>query len=87
MVSPRNDRGGAGPVCRGLGSRKIADHMRSQRKSEDEKTPSHNTVSVWTRVFLPKTAECVSEWAPSHSQIWSMDDLCMKLRKARTTCT
>ena len=67
--------------CRGLSSRKIADHMRSQRKSEDEKTPSHNTISVWTRVFLSKMAEYVSEWAPSTSQIWSMDDLHMKLRK------
>jgi len=67
--------------CRGLSSRKIADHMRSQRKSEDEKTPSHNTISVWTRVFLSRMAEYVSKWAPSLSQIWSMDDLHMKLRK------
>ena len=50
-------------------------------KVGDEKTPSHNTVSVWTRVFLSKMAEYVSEWAPSTSQIWSMDGLYMKLRK------
>ena len=62
--------------------RKIADHVRSQRKSEEEKAPSHNTVSVWTRAFLPKMAEHVSKWAPSASQTWSMDGLHMKLRRA-----
>ena len=55
--------------------------MRSQRKSGDEKAPSHNTVSVWTRAFLPKMPEHVSKWAPSTSQTWSMNDLHMKPRR------
>lgn len=65
--------------CRGLSSRKIEDHMRSQRKSEDEKIPRHNTISVWGRTFLAMMAEYLSQWAPSVSQIWSMDDLHLKL--------
>ena len=66
-------------VCRGMSCRKAADHMRSQRKSEDEKTPSHNTISVWNRTFLTAMAEYLSQWAPSGSQMWSMDDLHLKL--------
>ena len=65
--------------CRGLSSRKMADHLRSQRKSEDEKTPTHNTISVWCRTFLAAMAEYLSQWVPSVSQIWSMDDLHLKL--------
>ena len=71
-VSPRIDHGGAGPACRGLGSRKIADRMRGQRSPEDEKTPPHNAVGVRARVLLPKMAEYAFEWAPPASQIWSM---------------
>lgn len=69
--------------CRGLSSRKIADHMRSQRKSEDEKTPTHNTISVWCRTFLASMAEYLSQWMPSVSQIWSMDDLHLKLNRIK----
>lgn len=65
--------------CRGLSSRTIEDHLRSQRKSEDEKIPRHNTISVWGRTFLAMMAEYLSQWAPSVSQIWSMDDLHLKL--------
>ena len=69
--------------CRGMSSREIEAHMRSQRKSEDEKTPSHNTISVWTRTFLARMAEYLSQWAPSASQLWSMDDLHLKLGKIK----
>ena len=70
-------------VSRGMSCREAADHMRSQRKSEDEKTPSHNTISVWNRTFLTAMAEYLSQWAPSGSQIWSMDDLHLKLNKVK----
>ena len=60
MVSPETITEALSLLCRGLSSRKIADHMHSQRKSEDEKTPSHNTISVWIRIFLSRMAEYVS---------------------------
>ena len=61
--------------CRGMSTRQIRDHWREARQSEDEKYPSHATVSLWAKRYLTMIVEYIAQFTPDVSDIWSTDEM------------
>ena len=67
--------------CRGMSTRQIRDHWRDTRRSEDEKYPSHATISLWVKRYLTMISEYIARFTPDVSDIWSTDELHILVEK------
>ena len=68
--------------CRGMSTRNISDHWREARHSADEKYPSHAAVSLWAKQYLTVIVEYVAQFTPDVSDIWSIDEMYILVKKA-----
>ena len=68
--------------CRGHEHEPLSDHWREARQSEDEKYPSHATVSLWAKRYLTMIVEYIAQFTPDVSDIWSTDEMYILVKKA-----